>query len=115
MCIRDSLKAAALQNKDGNYVLPNLASGQAALNTIVLNENLAGEDPNPSGAKSYPISTLTWILAYEKGNGLKAGVIRKTMLHLLGPGQNLADDLGYVPLRGDIVKKSRAAVARIGA
>ena len=113
--VKGSLKAAALQNKDGNYVLPNLASGQAALNTIVLNENLAGEDPNPSGAKSYPISTLTWILAYEKGNGLKAGVIRKTMLHLLGPGQNLADDLGYVPLRGDIVKKSRAAVARIGA
>jgi phosphate transport system substrate-binding protein len=95
--------------------MPNLASGQAALNSISLNDDLAGEDPNPSGANSYPISTLTWILAYEKGNGMKAGAIRKAMLHLLGPAQNQADDLGFVPLRGDIVKKARAAVARIGA
>ena len=27
----------------------------------------------------------------------------------------LADDLGYVPLRGDILKKAKAAVAKIGA
>jgi hypothetical protein len=37
------------------------------------------------------------------------------MLHLLGPAQNQADDLGFVPLRGDILKKAKAAVARIGA
>ena len=113
--VKGPIKAAALQNKAGNFVLPNLASGTAALNSIRLNGDLAGEDPNPAGAKSYPISTLTWILAYEKGNGSKAGAIRKAMLHLLGPAQNIADDLGYVPLRGDIVKKARAAVARIGA
>jgi phosphate transport system substrate-binding protein len=113
--VKGSIKAAALQNKDGNFVLPNLASGAAALNNIRLNSELAGEDANPAGAKSYPISTLTWILAYEKGNGMKAGAIRKAMLHLLGPAQNQADELGYVPLRGDILKKAKAAVARIGA
>ncbi|MEY3929411.1 MAG: phosphate transporter substrate-binding protein PstS [Cyanobacteriota bacterium] len=113
--VRGAIKAAALQNKAGNFVLPNLAGGSAALNNISLNGNLAGEDPNPAGAKSYPISTLTWILAYEKGNGSKAGAIRKAMLHLLGPAQNQADELGYVPLRGDILKRAKAAVARIGA
>ena len=112
--VKGKLKAAALQNKAGNFVLPNLASGQAALNNIVLNAELAGEDPNPAGAKSYPISTLTWILAYQKGNGAKAGKIRETMLYLLGSAQNQADELGYVPLRGDIVKKARAAVSKIG-
>ncbi|HBH72782.1 MAG TPA: phosphate ABC transporter substrate-binding protein PstS, partial [Synechococcales bacterium UBA10510] len=59
--------------------------------------------------------TLTWILAYKEGNGLKAGAIRKAMLHLLGPAQNQADDLGYVPLRGSILKAAKAAVAKIGA
>ena len=113
--VKGSIKAAALQNKDGNFVLPNLASGAAALNNIRLNSELAGEDANPAGAKSYPISTLTWILAYEKGNGMKAGAIRKAMLYLLGSAQNQADELGYVPLRGDILKKAKAAVARIGA
>jgi hypothetical protein len=34
---------------------------------------------------------------------------------MLGPkAQGLADNLGYVPLRGDILQKSRAAVVRIG-
>ena len=112
--VRGQIKAAALQNKDGNFVTPTLASGAAALNNIRLNSELAGEDANPAGAKSYPISTLTWILAYEKGNGSKAGSIRKAMLHLLGPAQNQADELGYVPLKGDILKKAKAAVARIG-
>ena len=113
--VRGAIKAAALQNKAGNFVLPNLASGAAALNNIRLNADLAGEDPNPAGARSYPISTLTCILAYEKGNGAKAGAIRKAMLHLLGPAQNQADELGYVPLKGDILKRAKAAVARIGA
>ena len=113
--VKGPIKAAALQNRAGKFVLPNLASGSAALNNISLNANLAGEDPNPAGEKSYPITTLTWILAYQDGNSLKAGPIRKALLYLLGPGQNLADDLGYVPLRGDILKKAKAAVAKIGA
>jgi len=113
--VKGKLKAAALQNKAGKYVKPGLAGGAAALNNIRLNADLAGEDANPAGAGSYPISTLTWILAYQKGNGSKAGKIRESMLYLLGPAQNVADDLGYVPLRGDILKKAKAAVAKIGA
>ncbi|MFM8258741.1 MAG: phosphate ABC transporter substrate-binding protein PstS [Vulcanococcus sp.] len=113
--VKAPLQSAAVQNKAGNFVLPDLAGGAAALNEISLDANLAGEDPNPSGAKSYPITSLTWILAYKEGNGLKAGPVRKALLYLLGPGQNLADDLGFVPLRGDILKKAKAAVAKIGA
>ena len=112
--VRGKIKAAALQNKAGKFVLPNLKSGAAALNNIRLDANLAGEDPNPAGAESYPISTLTWILAYRDGNGAKAGSIRRAMLHLLGPAQNQADELGYVPLRGSILNAAKAAVAKIG-
>jgi len=113
--VRGPIKAAAVQNRAGKFVMPTLAGGAAALNNITLDANLAGEDPNPAGDKSYPITTLTWILAYEEGNSLKAGPIRKAMLYLLGPAQNQADELGYVPLKGDILKKAKAAVAKIGA
>jgi phosphate transport system substrate-binding protein len=113
--VKGKIRAAALQNKAGKFVMPTLAGGAAALNNIKLDSNLAGEDPNPAGAASYPISTLTWILAYEKGNGAKAGDIRKAMLYLLGPGQNLADNLGYVPLKGSVLQQAKKAVARIGA
>jgi phosphate transport system substrate-binding protein len=91
-----------------------LKSGAAALNSISLDSNLAGENPNPAGAESYPISTLTWILAYRNGNGGKADDIRKAINYLLGPAQSKADDLGYVPLQGTILNKAKRAVDRIG-
>ncbi|MEB3199984.1 MAG: phosphate ABC transporter substrate-binding protein PstS [Synechococcaceae cyanobacterium] len=112
--VRGAIKAASLQNRAGNFIKPTLKGGRAALANVELNEQLAGEDPNPAGADSYPIATLTWILAYDKGNGEKAGTVRRALLHLLSPAaQNKADDLGYVPLPADVLKKSRAAVARI--
>ncbi|MEB3332875.1 MAG: extracellular solute-binding protein, partial [Synechococcaceae cyanobacterium] len=113
--VRGAIKAAALQNRAGKFVMPGLKGGRAALANIELDDNLAGEDPNPAGAASYPISTLTWILAYEKGNGPKASDIRKAMLYLLSPAaQNKADDLGYVPLDASVLKKSKKAVGEIG-
>jgi phosphate transport system substrate-binding protein len=112
--VKGPLKAAALQNKAGNFVKPGLKSGAAALNNITLDSNLAGENPNPAGADSYPISTLTWILAYRNGNGQKADDIRKAINYLLGPAQSKADDLGYVPLQGLILNKAKRAVERIG-
>ena len=113
--VKGKIRAAALQNKAGKFVMPTEASGAAALNNIKLDGMLAGEDANPAGAGSYPISTLTWILAYQKGNGAKAPAIRTAMLHLLSPqAQGQAEGLGYVPLKGKILQQAKAAVAKIG-
>lgn len=111
----NKLQAAAIQNKAGKFVLPTAASGAAALNGIQLDTNLAGENPNPAGVNSYPISTLTWILAYKTGNGAKTADIRKALNYALSSkAQMIADDLGYVPLAGSILNKARLAVNRIG-
>jgi phosphate transport system substrate-binding protein len=113
--VKGNIKAAALQNKAGKYVLPTEASGAAALNNIKLNAMLAGEEPNPAGANSYPISTLTWILAYKTGNGAKAPAIREAMMYLLGSkAQGQASSLGFVPLKGNILAASKKAVGEIG-
>jgi phosphate transport system substrate-binding protein len=111
----NKLQAAALQNKAGKFVLPTAAAGSAALNGIKLDANLAGENPNPAGATSYPISTLTWILAYKTGNGSNAPAIREAINYALSTkAQSIADDLGYVPLSGSILNRARIAVGRIG-
>ena len=111
----NKLQAAAIQNKAGKFVLPSAKSGAAALNSITLDNNLSGENPNPSGAGSYPISTLTWILAYKSGNGAKSDDLQKTFNYILsGNAQMIADDLGYVPLAGSVLNKSRIAIKRIG-
>ena len=110
----NKLQAAAIQNRAGKFVLPTAASGAAALNNIKLDANLAGENPNPSGATSYPISTLTWILAYRTGNGSNTSAIRNALNYSLSSkAQSLADDLGYVPLSGSILNRARIAVNRI--
>ncbi len=109
------IQAAAIQNKVGKFVLPTAASGAAALNNIKLDANLAGENPNPTGATAYPISTLTWVLAYRTGNGAKADDIRNALNYALSSkAQSIADDLGYVPLSGSILNRARLAVGRIG-
>ncbi len=99
----------------GLIAAPVAAVAGPALNSIKLDANLAGENPNPSGASAYPISTLTWILAYKSGNGTKTSDIRGALNYALGSkAQMIADDLGYVPLSGSILNKAKIAVNRIG-
>jgi len=112
--VKGEIRAATLQNKNGDFVTPSVESGSLALNGITLDENLAGTNPNPSAKGAYPIATLTWVLAYETGNGNKTEAVKDTFKTLLSTEyQEKASVLGYVPLRGDILEKSRAAVERI--
>ena len=113
--IKGNVKAAAIQNLSGEYVKPTVEAGAIALNSISLDENLAGNNPNPKAKGAYPIATLTWILAYEKGNGRNTKAIQDTFYKLLSDEyQDKAPALGFVPLKGEILKKSIEAVGRIG-
>jgi phosphate transport system substrate-binding protein len=104
--IKGEIKAAALQNLSGEYLKPSTESGAKALNGITLDENLAGKNPNPTAKGAYPIATLTWILAYEKGNGRNTKAIQKSLNYLLSDkAQAKAPSLGFVPLKGEILKK----------
>jgi phosphate transport system substrate-binding protein len=97
----------SLQNKDGNYVKANAETSAAGLSRIVLDDQLRGADPNPSGANAYPIVSLTWILAYpESKEGMK-----ETLRYMLSEeSQGLSDSLGYVPLPEDLRQKALTAV-----
>lgn len=109
--VKGVVKASAVQNKSGEFVYPNYVSGSKALNGIVLDKNLAGQNPNPSAKGAYPIATLTYILAYKTGNGSKTDAIKSTINYMLSDkAQAVADDMGYVPLKDSILDKSRAAV-----
>ena len=112
--IRGKVVAASLQNKSGEYLKPSVSSGAKALNGISLDQDLAGKNPNPSAKGAYPIATLTWILAYKNGNGAKTKSIQDTLSYMLSnKAQNVAPSLGFVPLKGNILAKSKAAVQKI--
>lgn len=111
---RSGLQAAALQNKDGNYVKPSVATAAEGLSQIVLDDQLRGTDANPAGANSFPIVSLTWVLAYQTGNGSNLDALKETFNYMLSDeAQSISDSLGYVPLPDSVVAKSRAAVASL--
>ena len=113
----NKLQAAVIQNKAGKFVGPSAVTGAAALNSIVLDPvTLAGEDPNPSNPRAYPISTLTWIIAYKSGYAPgKAEAVREAINYALSTkAQSIADDLGYVPLSGSVLHRARMKVHQVG-
>ena len=86
-----------------------------ALNGITLDENLAGKNPNPLAKVAYPISSFPWILAYEKGNGRNTKAIKQAFNAILSDDyHDKGSSLGFIPLKGNILLKSRAAVEKIG-
>ena len=113
--VQGVIKPVALQNKDGNFVIANEKSGAAALNGVELDERLGGEDCNPAGAESFPIVAFTWILAFQNGYGAeKAEAMRTFLTWSLQEGpQATAAQLGYVPLKGDVLKRALAEIEKI--
>ncbi len=113
--LRGDVKPAAVQNRDGKFVLPDSKSGAAALNNVRLDGRLGGADCNPAGADSFPIVAFTWIVAYQSGQGEQKAEAVRTFLSwaLADAPQKQAAELGFVPLTGDVLKRAREEVAKI--
>ena len=94
--IKGTVVEAAIENKAGNFVKATAETSGSGLAQIQLDDKLRGADPNPSGENSYPIVSLTWILAEP---GYKSEEIKTMLRYMLGDkAQTKADSLGYVPL-----------------
>ena len=108
------LKAAALENKAGNYIVPSFESAMAAITAAELPDNLRVFLPDPEGPASYPIVTLSWVLLYNNyADSKKAEVLKELFRWCLYEGQRFSADFGYIPLPPNIVAKAAAALATI--
>ena len=110
------LPMASLQNKAGQYVSPSDRSGQAALlsNIAQMPSNLRLYVPDPDGAESYPIVSLSWLLLYERyPDQEKSAALKRFVTWGLSSGQPYATELGYIALPAEITSLSRAALERI--
>jgi len=112
---RLGLPMASLQNRDGNFVQPGDQAGMAALASADLPANLRLFIADPAGRDAYPIVTFSWILLYKNyDDPLKAEALRNLFRWCLNDGQQLASDLGYVPLSSNVSSKALAAVSEVG-
>ena len=106
--IGKEVKEAWIENKAGNFVKATAETSSAGLAQIELDDKLRGANGNPDGENSYPIVSLTWILAEP---GYKPEAIKPLLRYMLGDSaQKKADSLGYVPLPDGLKQQALDAV-----
>jgi phosphate transport system substrate-binding protein len=111
----NKLSFAALQNKAGEFVIANTASGTATLATTQFPPNLLRAWPSdPDGKDVYPIATFTWLLLYKKYDNTQIGeAVKKFVNFGLTDGQKFAEELGYIPLPKEVVDKNLEALKTV--
>jgi len=108
------LPMAILENKAGNFVAANTASGQAALASAQLPENLIIWASDPDAKDAYPIVTYTWLLCYRKyQDKKKLDALQGLLQYSLTDGQKESEALGYIPLPPAVADKVKAALQNI--
>jgi phosphate transport system substrate-binding protein len=105
------LKVALLENHAGSYVAPGGPTSSSAFEGAQLPTNMRLYIPDPSGNRSYPIVTLTWVLLYKNySDPQKAKAVHDLFQWCLTDGQKYAPELNYTALPPDIVSQSLAAL-----
>ena len=109
------LATVALENKNGKFVKPSDQSCTAALAAADdIPANLRLFVPDPSGADTYPIATLSWVLLRKKYKDPEtAKAVRELFQWSLQDGQRYSPELGYVRVPASIADKARAALDSI--
>ena len=105
---------AVLENKSGSYVTATTESGQAALASASLPEDLIAWASDPDAKDAYPIVTYTWLLCYKQyQDKRKLEVLQDLLKYCLTEGQKESDSLGYLPLPSAVAEKVTAATQNI--
>jgi phosphate transport system substrate-binding protein len=108
------LPMAILENKSGAYVAASVASGQAALASAQLPEDLIVWASDPDAKDAYPIVTYTWLLCYRQyGDKKKLEALQDLLRYCLRDGQKECEPLGYIPLPAAVADKVGSAVSNI--
>ena len=105
---------AVLENKAGKFVAATTASGQAALASATLPDDMIAWASDPDVADAYPVVTYTWLITYKRyPDKTKQQAIQDLLKYGLTEGQKDAEALGYIPLPAPVVAKATAAVQNI--
>ena len=113
--MKNKMTFVALKNKAGNYIVPNqdaVADAAAGANFKV--KGMAPDLLDQSHKNAWPITSATYILAYEKGaDASKQKGVVDFFTWSLNHGQKMAEELGFVPLPANVVKMVEAEMKNI--
>src|SRR5512137_2200755 len=101
---QNKLPVTALQNRDGNFVLPTLESTSAAAAGVVLPPDFRVSVTDPSGKNAYPIASFTYLLVHKDAKDkAKGDALVSFLWWSVHAGQELAIPLDYAPLPRAVV------------
>ena len=110
---RNNISVMALQNKDGNYVMPDdetFAAAAAGADWFSV-PGMGLSIVNQPGAKAYPVTTASFILMYkEPANKAESAEVLKFFDWAFKNGKQMALDLDYVPLPDALTSQIRTRV-----
>jgi phosphate transport system substrate-binding protein len=104
--MKNNMTFVALKNKAGNYIVPNQdAVADAASGANFKVKGMAPDLLDQSHKNAWPITSATYMLAYEKGaDAAKQKGVVDFFTWSLNHGQKMAEELGFVPLPASVVK-----------
>jgi len=113
--MKNGMSFVALKNRAGNYIVPNqdaVADAAAGANFKV--KGMAPDLLDQSHKNAWPITSATYMLAYEKGtDAAKQKGVVDFFTWSLNNGQKMAEELGFVPLPPSVVKMVEAEMKNI--
>ncbi|MDP1927604.1 MAG: phosphate ABC transporter substrate-binding protein PstS [Thiobacillus sp.] len=113
--MKNKMNFVALKNKAGNYIVPNqdaVADAAAGANFKV--KGMAPDLLDQSHKNAWPITSATYMLAYEKGSdAVKQKGVVDFFTWSLNNGQKMAEELGFVALPASVVKMVEAEMKNI--
>jgi phosphate transport system substrate-binding protein len=110
------LPMAQLENKAGEFMAPTTESGQAALASTELPDNMIVWNSDPESKAAYPIVTYTWLILYKHyPEKRKLEVLQDFVSYALTDGQADSEGLGYIPLPQAVAQKVQAAAKSVSA
>lgn len=115
--LNEKLPMAAIKNQSGKFATAELASvTEAASQSLkMIPDDFKMSLTNAAGAKTYPIASFTYLLAFEKTAKPAGAELVKLMTWALDHGQAYAAPLGYAPLPKALVTKMRDKIGSIAA
>jgi len=114
--LQNKMPYAKIQNKDGQFVKPDLTSTTAAAAGAAktMPEDFRVSITNAPGKAAYPISSFTWLLIPTTiSDATKRDTLKDFLKWMLSDGQGFAESLGYAPLPKEVVSAELKAINKI--
>ena len=113
---QNALPMAALQNADGSFVLPSIATTSAAAAGVAMPADFRVSITNASGKEAYPIAAFTYILVYkDQRDAAKGRAVGQFLWWAIHDGQKLAAPLDYAPLPKSVVTRVESTLRTLTA